>query len=154
MKPSEIGSGETSRRFSLAAGVIAFALQASVATEAATGFTYELVRSFGTVSNATGSEDILCSFAFNDLGQIAYYTQASVHVNGVRTIVTSVRFWDGTNDTEVYRDENRNDGTDFPQFSCSDNKIGLSSTGLIAVNQVATSSSGDPKVLYFRPGRV
>ena len=138
----------------LAAPIVTMALHGLSTVHAATGFTYELVRSFGTVSTATGSEDILCSFAMNDVGQIAYFTQAQVYVNGDRIMVTSVRFRDGASDTELYRDESRADGTGdlYPVFSCTDRSIGLSNTGLVVVNRIALGPS-EVGVMYFRPGQ-
>ena len=151
---SEQLKGSRRRLLAAAASVfIVFGVEWAPSARAATGFTYELVQSFSTHSSATGPEEILCSFAMNDVGQIAYFTQAEVYVDGVRNIVTSVRFWDGVNDTEVYRDGNRGDGTDDPPFfSCTYNSIGLSNTGLITVNQVWLGPDGTG-FMHFRPGQ-
>jgi hypothetical protein len=119
--------------------------------QAATGFTYELVRTFDGVSNATQGE-ILCSFAFNDVGQLAYLGQRWDYSTTQPSTVTSVYFWDGQSEQLVYRDTNPNSGEYYPFFSCSQNNVGLSNTGLIAINQVGIRYS-ENGVLYLRAGQ-
>ncbi len=117
----------------------------------ATGFTYEMVRSFDTVSNNTQGE-VLCSFAFNDVGQLAYLGQRWVYSTPQPSVVTSVYFWDGEDEQLIYSDTNPQSGEYYPIFSCTGNIVGLSNTGLIAINLVSIQEA-ELGVLYLRAGR-
>ena len=136
---------------SVSAVVGALALQGTLPAHAATGFTYEMVRSFDTVSNNTQGE-VLCSFAFNDVGQLAYLGQRWVYSTPQPSVVTSVYFWDGEDEQLIYSDTNPQSGEYYPIFSCTGNIVGLSNTGLIAINLVSIQEA-ELGVLYLRAGR-
>jgi hypothetical protein len=135
------------------AGVMAVALvlpspaDAQTVSKAPVGFTYLLVRDFDAVDT---SQEMLCNYAFNDGGQLAYTSRRIDPTNS--HIVTSLFYWSGGAEQLVYREDNPNDGTVSPfiGIGCpSAHGIGLNNNGLIALP--ALGPTGFAR-LFFRPG--
>jgi hypothetical protein len=135
------------------AGVMAVALvlpspaDAQTVSKAPVGFTYLLVRDFDAVDT---SQEMLCNYAFNDGGQLAYTSRRIDPTNS--HIVTALFYWSGGAEQLVYREDNPNDGTVSPfiGIGCpSAHGIGLNNNGLIALP--ALGPTGFAR-LFFRPG--
>ena len=117
-------------------------------SDAEIGFGYTLVKDFPLAP--TSSEERLCSFAFNDLGQVAYTT---TRIDGG----VSLYFWDGTASQLVYTSVNVSPGS-APLIFCTSVRggVGINNSGLISTYGNGT----DPRsgrvaegFLFFRVGQ-
>jgi hypothetical protein len=121
---------------------------------AAPGFDYTLVRDFDIINNAT-QEEVLCSFAFNDLGQVAYMGQLR-DLGNPNYFTTSIYFWDEGTEHLVHREEYEFGVTQsFPTISwgCQSNSIGLNNNGLITFSFAPMDANNSQQaVLHFRAG--
>jgi hypothetical protein len=115
------------------------------------GFTYSIVKDFPLA--ATAIEESLCSFAFNDLGQVAYTTIAQDAGSSV-----ALYFWDGATSQLIYRSKNVVASGDLPYIFCGSVRggVGINAGGLISAYATGT----DPRTsgigegfAYFRVGQ-
>jgi hypothetical protein len=136
-------------RIAATVAMIALSLLISERSHAETGFTYSLVKDFPIT--ATPTEGRLCSYSYNDLGQIAYVTLDAD--SGV-----SLYFWDGKTSQLVYNSQAPTSPGDAPFIFCSPVRggVGLNNDGLISTYGYATDSrSGQigEGFLFFRVGQ-